>query len=296
MESDLVQHKELDNNSLAERILEILRSERCRTVRDLIDALEKEEKSVPVEQIRDRVLSLEKDGRISLTEQVIPSSFTIHLTRNYFDNIPLWIALVTTVSTLVAIYAINSESGILQSIIRIITSGVTLFFLPGYGVLTLFSDRNMSSVERVAASVMLSLVMSLILFLTIENLPIVAGRDTMIIGVTITGFLLVLFGTHRQFTLQQTHGRLITPAENGNKVKTQDGRRNPQSSIGIYQPHPNTINGDASRDSNTTQKRSEELDTGDSTLVPADATDMKRDLTSMPNTSTAPDDQVEKHK
>jgi hypothetical protein len=109
----------------------------------------------------------------------------------------------------------------LLSDIRVAAGIAALLFLPGYGVLTLlFSGDRLSSIERLGISFILSLIMILILFLFIENLPVVAGRDTIVVSTTMVGFLLNLFGTYRQYVIK--HNKFMLQARSRNNSPSSD--------------------------------------------------------------------------
>ena len=201
----MVQRSELDDSSpLLEKALEILRTEKCPTIRELTRALEREDKSISTEQIQEIVDSLERNNKIAIAEPMRKESFLSDIRKNYFDYFPLWLGIIIIAMAVGATYWTFPNDNLLETTIRIGSGGMALFFLPGFGVLTLlFSGYRMTTIERFGISFVLSLIMILVLFLLIENLPITAGRDSITVGMSVLSLFLILVGSIRQYVGNQ---------------------------------------------------------------------------------------------
>jgi len=199
VESNLVQYKELEFKLILQaRVLEIVRTRKFRKVRDILVIARQWDPSLTVEQVKEAFESLQDDGKLSL-EPALQGSFLSHITKNLdFIALPLWLSLSAIALTVIVAYVLPTINDLLY--LRIVSGAATVLFIPGYGLIALlFPRRDLTKMERIMLSILISLALVPVLWLSLSNSPLGAGLDSTVLAMSVTGALLVLFGAYRQF-------------------------------------------------------------------------------------------------
>lgn len=209
MESDLVQHEKLESNTklLQAEILALVQMSKIKKVEELVDAIKRRRLSsdgggsVSVEQIREAILALEHEEKIRLIEPPSQGSF-LNIFKSFYSALSLWLSLIVISISLIGIYSFPDTLPF--SIARMISAGISVLFIPGYGLVGLiFPRREISLIEQVGLSVMLSLAIIAVLWITLDRLHSGADINTVVISTTIAGSLLIIAGTYNKFQVSK---------------------------------------------------------------------------------------------
>jgi hypothetical protein len=185
---------------LQEQILEILRTRKCKRVQDLVDEIQKIDKSVATEKIKDAIESLQDSGSIELLEPAHNESFIKYLTKYYYANFALWLSLAAISLTLASTYLLPQTVGGFWSLIQIVSGGIVVLFIPGYALAGLvFPKKEIASIERVGLGFALNFALVPILWLVMNYSQVGIGVDLIVSGMSISGMLLIFGNAYRKF-------------------------------------------------------------------------------------------------
>ena len=146
-----------DVDSLDEELIKTVKEKNPNNVKELIDLIQLEKKSVSEQKIRKRILQLESEGRITLKKPSTNASPTLSTYLYTSDAIWYWIIIILAVITTLAVFTINENSSP-SMYIRNILGAIFVLFLPGYSFIkALFPKKELDNIERIALSIGLSL-------------------------------------------------------------------------------------------------------------------------------------------
>ena len=179
-------------SNLDKSIIIILSNEHPKTVKQLVKLVQLKN-DIPEQEIMERVLLLQDQGKIVLKDQ-LPLSFTL---KDYMLSVHAYwylmtIALAATTATL--ILANLEHTPIIGSIfiyVRYLFGSIFVLFLPGYSFIkALFPVKEIDNVERAALSIGMSLAIVAINALILNYTP--WGISTTPITLSLLGLTLTL--------------------------------------------------------------------------------------------------------
>ena len=152
----MVQRREIDHHSqTSDMILDAIRSHHCKTVQEVVDRLQKIDKSLSFEDINEAIQILEEEKKISLLEARAQNSFGNYLVKTY-GAFSFWFTVATVTLALVGAYFFPQVEQ--WYLIRIIVGGIFILFMPGYALIELlFPMREIQFLERIILSICISL-------------------------------------------------------------------------------------------------------------------------------------------
>lgn len=179
-------------SKLDRSIIKILGNEHPKTVTQLIKLVQLKN-DIPEQEIVERVLLLQDQGKIVLKDQ-LPLSFTL---KDYILSVhAYWYLLIVAVAavTTTLILANLEHTPIIGGILlyaRYLLASVFVLFLPGYSFIkALFPVKEIDNVERIALSIGMSLAIVAINALILNYTP--WGISTNPITLSLLGLTLTL--------------------------------------------------------------------------------------------------------
>jgi len=179
-------------SKLDRSIIKILSNEHPKTVAQLIKLVQLKN-DIPEQEIVERVLLLQDQGKIVLKDQ-LPLSFTL---KDYILSVhAYWYLLIVAVAAVTAtlILANLERTPIIGGILlyaRYLLASVFVLFLPGYSFIkALFPVKEIDNVERIALSIGMSLAIVAINALILNYTP--WGISTIPITLSLLGLTLTL--------------------------------------------------------------------------------------------------------
>jgi hypothetical protein len=179
-------------SKLDRSIIKILSNEHPKTVTQLIKLVQLKN-DIPEQEIVERVLLLQDQGKIVLKDQ-LPLSFTL---KDYILSVhAYWYLLIVAVAavTTTLILANLEHTPIIGGILlyaRYLLASVFVLFLPGYSFIkALFPVKEIDNVERIALSIGMSLAIVAINALILNYTP--WGISTNPITLSLLGLTLTL--------------------------------------------------------------------------------------------------------
>ena len=161
-----------DTDGLDEELIKLVKEKDPATVKELIELIQLERPNFSDQQIRERILQLESQGKIKLKKPSTSASpiFSIYLTSS--DARWYWITLLLAVITTIAVFVIQEDSSSLMYV-RNILGAVFVLFLPGYSFIkALFPEKELDNIERIALSIGMSLALVPITGLVLNYTPL----------------------------------------------------------------------------------------------------------------------------
>ena len=163
---------------LSTTILQIVREKKPETVSELA-RLVKETSTASKQEILDKIMQLQNDGKLKLTTQPTYVPVSLKASLKTFDTAWYWITVALTLATIAAVFTIPEN---LQPfiIIRYVLGTIFILWLPGYTFIkALFptqlpiktTDKNLDTIERIALSMGLSLALVPIVGLLLNYTP-----------------------------------------------------------------------------------------------------------------------------
>ena len=179
-------------SKLDRSIIKILSNEHPKTVAQLIKLMQLKN-DIPEQEIVERVLLLQDQGKIVLKDQ-LPLSFTL---KDYIISVhAYWYLLIVAVAAVTAtlILANLERTPIIGDILlyaRYLSASIFVLFLPGYSFIkALFPVKEIDNVERIALSIGMSLAIVPINALILNYTP--WGISTTPITLSLLGLTLTL--------------------------------------------------------------------------------------------------------
>ena len=172
-------------------IREVLNNKHPKTVKQLVKLVQLKN-DIPEQEIMERILFLQEEGRLVLKEQ-LPPSFSL---RNYFFSIhAYWYMLVlalSAITTTLILYNFEQAPiiGDISVYARYLFGSIFVLFLPGYSFIkALFPVKEIDNVERAALSIGMSLAIVAINALILNYTPWGISTNPLtlsLLGITLT--------------------------------------------------------------------------------------------------------------
>jgi hypothetical protein len=198
----LVQREELENKLLQAKILVFMHTFKFKNVQELVDALKGSNYSLTLKEIEEAVLELERLGKIKLREPPAQGSFFDFILGSFYTALPFWLSLMAISISLLAFYVLPDIQPFLT--IRLIAGSLTVLLMPGYGLVGLIlPSKQMSLFERIGLSIMLSLAIVAILWITLDQLHLGAEINSVVLSTSIVGVLLITASTYQKFLVNK---------------------------------------------------------------------------------------------
>jgi len=161
-----------DTDSLDEELIKLVKEKDPTNVKELIELIQLERPTFSNQQIRERILKLENQEKITLKKPSTSPSpiFSKYLTSS--DARWYWITILLAVITTIAVFVIQENSPPLMYV-RNILGAVFVLFLPGYSFIkALFPKKELDNIERIALSIGMSLALVPITGLVLNYTPL----------------------------------------------------------------------------------------------------------------------------
>jgi uncharacterized membrane protein len=175
--------------------MESIQKYECKDVRDVVNSLQRLDKSLTYEEIRNTILELNKDNRIQLVDPRLGSNFfnyIINLSQTFF----LWLTVVVTL--IMTVIYIVPEIGSL-SIIRVVTGAIFVLFIPGYVLIHLIFPRRLEPVQHIALSIGLSFALTPFIGLILNYSPFGVGLGSIVFSVGIISTVMAFTAAYKRF-------------------------------------------------------------------------------------------------
>ncbi len=213
----MVRRDELGQGPLEDRILEIFRTNKCRTVDELVKAIEKHDRTISISEIKDAIESL-RDARVFiLAEPPVEGNLVSYLKANYIGAFPFWMALIASTLTLALTYLLVAPTARNQvlDVIRIAAGSATVLIIPGYGLSNLLfpkrehEERN-STIMHLGIGFGLNFALLPILWLVLLQSPSYLRLDFIVVSMSVAGILLNLGALYRRFSVRRKRVILVS--------------------------------------------------------------------------------------
>jgi hypothetical protein len=171
-------NQELSDQTLTETILQITKTQKPETVKQLVNEVHQRFPSASDKEISDAILRLQNEDKIHFTQKQPPSTDLAIYLRTRRSSW-YWITIIMTLATVVCVFTIPEEAYPFV-IIRYVLGAIFILWLPGYvfikalfpaGLPTKNPDKNLDMNERVALSVGMSLALVSITGLLLNYTP-----------------------------------------------------------------------------------------------------------------------------
>ncbi|MGI0029789.1 MAG: DUF1616 domain-containing protein [Nitrososphaera sp.] len=210
--SDPSQIAESERGELIERmVMDIMHKHDCRRVSDIVVNLQRLDKEIGVDEIHSAVRRLEVTGSINLSEEKPAVSFLSDLTH-VGTNARFWVAVAASAAILIAIYVLPQGEPWVAT--RWIAGAIFLFVIPGYTITNLFIPRNrLSTIERVAISVGLSLATVVLIGIILSYSPVGVRIEPIVISIALFNVVIALLAAEKDYSMRERafdmHSRLL---------------------------------------------------------------------------------------
>ena len=161
-----------DTDGLDQELIKLVKEKNPTNVKELIQLIQLERPNVSDQQIRERILKLENQEKITLKKPSTSPSpiFSTYLTSS--DARWYWITILLAIITTIAVFIIQQDSSQLMYV-RNILGAVFVLFLPGYSFIkALFPEKELDNIERIALSIGMSLALVPITGLVLNYTPL----------------------------------------------------------------------------------------------------------------------------
>lgn len=186
---------------LQRSIIDAIERQSCRTVMDVVNALQQVDKLTTFKEIRETLDELRKEKKVILLEPPVAVSFRKHIT-SFSAVIPFWLPIAVTITCILAIYLLPPDSFL--SPVRIVVGMIFVLFIPGYLLIQLlYPGKEMDTIERVALSLGLSLALTSLMALMLNYSPWGIRLEPMVILLSLFSITLALSATYRVFALRR---------------------------------------------------------------------------------------------
>ena len=207
--------RELREKELKDVIIDVLREEKPRSVRQLVDSvLTRTETDVSIPDVVRLVRELGEEGRIDLSETPRRfETFTSYLLDRKF-SLSLWLVFVAVILTWISIYLIPSEFP--WVIPRWVLGTLFVIFLPGYAFMeALFVNpisgkKELDQIARFALSIGMSLALVPLIGLLLNYTPWGIRLEPIAVSLSIFTLICIFVAAYRKFTQLSTEPRIIT--------------------------------------------------------------------------------------
>ena len=195
------QIEEIEQTRLVQRmVIDAIHKQRCRKIGDVVKTLQKYDRTVTFEEVRDAIYQLKKEEEIEVFESNTEVSFLNYI-KNISESFPFWITVLVSSIMLITIYLLP-QTGTLTSF-RIVVGGILVFLIPGYAsIQLLFPAKDMELAQQVVLSVGLSLAIVPLIGLLLNYSPWGLRLEPVVASLSTAGVGLSLAGAYRRFLLR----------------------------------------------------------------------------------------------
>ena len=122
---------------------------------------------------------------------------------DFYLGMTLWLVAMSTAATLLSIYILPES--IPWSIVRIISGGVFVLFVPGYALVQLlFPKKEMDLIERVAFSIGLSLAVVPLVGFLLNYSPWGIRLDPIVVSISLLSIVLAFASVYRKYMINKS--------------------------------------------------------------------------------------------
>ena len=163
-------HKEQSENTIDQHIIDIVRKNQPKTVNELVKLVQPKY-PIPEEEILERILHLQNQGKIALKNHGSPitpmlRSYIFSTSANWY-----WTIIAVAAATTALVFTVP-ENAYPIVYARYLLGSIFVLFLPGYSLIkALFPTKELDNIERAALSIGMSLALVPITGLLLNYTP-----------------------------------------------------------------------------------------------------------------------------
>ena len=193
------QIEEIEQTRLVQRmVIDAIHKQRCRKIGDVVKTLQKYDRTVTFEEVRDAIYQLKKEEEIEVFESNTEVSFLNYI-KNISESFPFWLTVLISSIMLIMIYLLPQT----LTSFRIVVGGILVFLIPGYAsIQLLFPAKDMEITQQVVLSVGLSLAIVPLIGLLLNYSPWGLRLEPVVASLSTFGVGLSLAGAYRRFLLR----------------------------------------------------------------------------------------------
>ncbi len=193
------QIEEIEQTRLVQRmVIDAIHKQRCRKIGDVVKTLQKYDRTVTFEEVRDAIYQLKKEEEIEVFESNTEVSFLNYI-KNISESFPFWLTVLISSIMLITIYLLPQT----LTSFRIVVGGILVFLIPGYAsIQLLFPAKDMEITQQVVLSVGLSLAIVPLIGLLLNYSPWGLRLEPVMVSLSTFGVGLSLAGAYRRFLLR----------------------------------------------------------------------------------------------
>jgi len=193
------QIEEIEQTRLVQRmVIDAIHKQRCRKIGDVVKTLQKYDRTVTFEEVRDAIYQLKKEEEIEVFESNTEVSFLNYI-KNISESFPFWLTVLISSIMLIMIYLLPQT----LTSFRIVVGGILVFLIPGYAsIQLLFPAKDMEITQQVVLSVGLSLAIVPLIGLLLNYSPWGLRLEPVVASLSTVGVGLSLAGAYRRFLLR----------------------------------------------------------------------------------------------
>ncbi len=182
-------------------VINAIRYHGCRKVKEVVDNVQKVDKAISAEDIRDVIQRLKREDKIILVGKWMQGS----LFKRMIDisaSPALWLTIIVTALTLMTIYLTPQVQP--WTTVRFVAGGAFVLFIPGYSIIQLlFPEKDIDSLERLALTAGLGLAVTPLVGLLLSYAPLGMRLDSIVAFLGLTTIAMSFAGTYRKFLSRQ---------------------------------------------------------------------------------------------
>ena len=179
-------------------VIDAIHKQRCRKIGDVVKTLQKYDRTVTFEEVRDAIYQLKKEEEIEVFESNTEVSFLNYI-KNISESFPFWLTVLISSIMLIMIYLLPQT----LTSFRIVVGGILVFLIPGYAsIQLLFPAKDMEITQQVVLSVGLSLAIVPLIGLLLNYSPWGLRLEPVVASLSTVGVGLSLAGAYRRFLLR----------------------------------------------------------------------------------------------
>lgn len=192
----MVTHKNEDG--LDKKLVKLVQEKKPTNVKELINLTKLEAPSIPEKQIKECILQLESQGKITLKKQSRQTSPKLSTYLQTTEVTWYWITIILSIITTLTVFTIQENSSPLIYI-RNVLGAIFVIFLPGYSFIkALFPKKELDNIERIALSIGMSLALVPITGLVLNYTPLGIRTTTITISLLTLTIIFATIATIRE--------------------------------------------------------------------------------------------------
>jgi uncharacterized membrane protein len=178
-------------------VIDAIRSQGCRKVGDVVNVLQRLDRSITLEDIRNVINDLKDDNNVTLSEPRFEGTFVNYI-RDISNGASLWTTVLVSLITLTTIYFTPGDGS--WPILRMGAGAVFTLFMPGYALAQLlFIRKYRDTVECISLSLGLSLAVTPLIGLLLNYSPWGIQLVSIVVSLTILSIGFAIGGAYRAF-------------------------------------------------------------------------------------------------